>query len=43
MAELKEQTGPVIEEVKSLLPDDFPEKISSAIFDGLQRQADRLP
>lgn len=43
MAELKEQTGSVIEEVKSLLPDDFPEKISSAIFDGLQRQADRLP
>ncbi|WP_170116034.1 hypothetical protein [Brenneria roseae] len=34
---------PVIAEVETRLPDDFPERIRAAIFAGLRSQAARLP
>ena len=43
MKEMKEKTEQVIAEVEARLPVDFPAKISHAIFEGLRRQAARLP
>lgn len=43
MMEMKDKTEQVITEVESMLPADFPAKISHAIFEGLRRQAARLP
>lgn len=43
MSEMKANTERVIAEVEALLPDDFPERISNAIFAGLRSQAARLP
>lgn len=42
MAEMKEKTEPVINDLQAILPADFPLKISDAIFTGLRRQAARL-
>lgn len=43
MAEMKAQTPAVITLVRQQLPLHFPEAISEAIFDGLAKQAARLP
>lgn len=43
MSEMKAQTATVISDVQALLPEDFPQHISDAIFSGLAHQAARLP
>jgi serine/threonine-protein kinase HipA len=42
MADMKAKTEAVIEQVTKRLPDDFPTRISQAIFEGLSKQAARL-
>ncbi|RJT45173.1 type II toxin-antitoxin system HipA family toxin [Rahnella woolbedingensis] len=43
MTEMKEKTEQVIADVEAIIPANFPAKISDAIFEGLRRQAARLP
>ncbi|MEH6530699.1 MAG: type II toxin-antitoxin system HipA family toxin [Photobacterium frigidiphilum] len=43
MVEMKMQTAKVIDTVRKQLPVDFPRAISDSIFDGVLKQASRLP
>ncbi|PSU85239.1 type II toxin-antitoxin system HipA family toxin [Photobacterium kishitanii] len=43
MAEMKSQTPTVINTVRQQLPKDFPDYISESIFNGVLKQAGRLP
>ncbi|MCU5773717.1 type II toxin-antitoxin system HipA family toxin [Erwiniaceae bacterium BAC15a-03b] len=43
MSEMKRKTAQVITDMLAILPHDFPENISEPIFQGLTRQATRLP
>jgi serine/threonine-protein kinase HipA len=40
--ELTAQTGPVIDEVSSQLPEDFPQDVAEAIFEGMLRLSGKL-
>jgi len=43
MAEMKAQTAQAVEAVRQQLPPDFPAAISETIFEGVSKQAARLP